>query len=293
MKVFVTGASGWIGSAVVPELLNAGHQVVGLARSERSADQLRSAGAQVLRGDIEDLDVLSAGATEADGVIHLAYSQDFTQIEAAVRMDANAIEAFGSALEGTGKPLVITSGTPAVAGSLATESDAPPSIGPAAGRGINARAALALADRGVRSAVVRIPRSAHGDGDRSGLIPRVIGIAREKGFSGFVGEGTSRWPAVHVLDAATLFRLAVERAPAGSVLHAVGDEGVPVRDFATLIGHHLGLPVTSVEAEEFGFIGALLAIDQPASSALTRELLGWEPTHPGLIADLDEGHYFN
>ncbi len=293
MRVFVTGASGWIGSAVVPELLGAGHHVLGLARSASSAAAIAATGAEVLRGDLDDLDTLHAGATRSDGVIHLAFIHDSTQMEASVQADARAIEALGAALEGSGKPFVIASGTPAVPGGVATERDKPPSFGPAAGRSANAQAVLDMATRSVRSSVVRMPRSVHGEGDHHGLIARLIGIARGKGVSAYVGDGSSRWPAVHVLDAAPLVRLAVEQAPAGSVLHAVADGGVPVRDFGTVIGRHLNLPTTSCPAEDFGFLGAVLAVDQAASSALTRELLGWQPTHPGLIDDLEEGQYFN
>lgn len=206
--------------------------------------------------------------------------------------DARAIEAMGAALEGSGKPLVIASGTPAVPGRVATERDEPAPGGPAAGRAANAHAALDMAARGVRSSVVGLPRTVHGEGDHHGFIARLIGIARDKGVAGYVGDGSSRWPAVHVLDAAHLFRLAVEQAPAGSRLHAVGDEGVPVRDIAGVIGRHLNLPTASVAAEDFGWLGQFLAVDQPASSALTRELLGWRPVQPGLIEDLDKGHYF-
>ena len=292
MRVFVTGATGWIGSAVVPELIGAGHRVLGLARSDSSAAAIAATGAEVLRGDLDDLDALSAGAAGSDGVIHLAFIHDFTQLEASVRADARAIEAMGAALEGSGKPLVVASGTPPLPGSVATERDEPAPVGPMAGRAANARAALGMAARGVRSSVVRLPRSVHGEGDHGGLIARLIGIARDKGVSGYVGDGSSRWPAVHVLDAARLLRLAVEQAPAASVLHAVADEGVPVRDFAAVIGRHLDLPAASVPAEDFGFLGMVLAVDQPASSVLTRELLGWRPVQPGLIEDLDEGHYF-
>jgi len=293
MRVFVTGASGWIGSAVVPELIGAGHEVVGLARSDASAAKVAAAGAQVLRGGLDDLDALHAGAASSDGVIHLAFIHHPAQLEASVQADARTIKTLGAALEGSGKPLVIASGTPAVPGRVATERDAPPSSGPAAGRSANARAALGMAARGVRSSVVRMPRSVHGQGDHHGLISRMIGIARDKGVSGYVGDGPSRWPAVHVLDAAHLFRLATEQAPAGSVLHAVADEGVPVRELAAVIGRHLNMPVASRPAEDFGFMGAVLAVDQPVSSALTRELLRWRPTQPGLIEDLDEGHYFS
>jgi nucleoside-diphosphate-sugar epimerase len=293
MRVFVTGASGWIGSAVVPELIGAGHQVLGLARSDASAAAIAATGAEVLRGDLEGLDTLRAGAAGSDGVIHLAFIHDFTRFGDSISVDARAIETLGAELEGSGKPLVIASGTPAVPGRVAIEGDESASGSPAAARMANARTALGMAARGVRSSVVGLPRTVHGDGDRHGFIARMVGIARDTGVSGYPGDGSSRWPAVHVLDAAHLFRLAVERAPAGSALHAVGDEGVPVRDIAGVIGRHLNLPTASVPAEGFGFLGQILAIDQPASSALTRELLGWRPVQPGLIEDLDKGHYFD
>ncbi len=292
MRVFVTGASGWIGSAVVPELIGAGHQVLGFARSDSAAAAVAAAGAEALRGDLADLDALRAGAADADAVVHLAYVHDFTRREESVQIDARAVEALAAALEGTGKPLVAASGTPAVPGRAATERDFPVFGGPAAGRDKNARAVLDLASRGIRASVVRMPRSVHGDGDHHGLISRVIGIARDRGAVCYVGDGASRWPAVHVLDAAALVRLAVERAPAGSVLHAVADEGVPARDFAAVIGRHLNLPTASAPAEDLGFLGMVLALDCPASSALTTELLGWRPVQPGLIEDLDKGHYF-
>jgi nucleoside-diphosphate-sugar epimerase len=292
MRVFVTGASGWIGSAVVPELIGAGHQVLGLARSDSSTAAVAALGADVLRGDLEDLDSLRAGAIDADAVIHLAYVHDFARREESVQIDARAVEALAAALEGTGKPLVAASGTPATPGRVATERDFPVFGGPAAGRDKNARAVLDLASRGIRASVVRMPRSVHGDGDRHGLISRLIGFARDRGAVCYVGDGSSRWPAVHVLDAAALVRLAVERAPAGSVLHAVADEGVPARDFAAVIGRHLNLPTASAPAEDLGFLGMVLALDCPASSALTTELLGWRPVQSGLIEDLDKGHYF-
>ena len=292
MRVFVTGASGWIGSAVVPELLGAGHQVLGLARSGDSAASIAAAGAEVLRGDLDDLDTLRAGAAGSDGVIHLAFIHDFTDFEASVTADRRAIETMGGMLEGSGKPLVIASGTPALPGRVATERDESAPGSPVAGRMANARAALGMAARGVRSSVVGLPRTVHGDGDRHGFIARLVGIARETGVSGYVGDGSNRWPAVHVLDAAHLFRLAVERAPAGSRLHAVGDEGVPIRDVAEVISRHLNVPTASVPAGDLGFLGQVLSIDQPASATLTRELLGWRPVQPGLIEDMDKGHYF-
>ncbi|MEV0718291.1 SDR family oxidoreductase [Asanoa sp. NPDC050611] len=292
MRIFVTGASGWIGSAVLPELIGAGHQVLGLARSDSAAAAVAARGAEVLRGDLDDLAALRTGADGCDAVIHLAFIHDFSQFESSVRADARAIEAFGAALAGSGKPLVIASGTPATPGRAATERDDPSGAGPAAGRAANARAALALTTRGVRASVVRLPRTVHGEGDH-GFIARLVGIARERAVSGYVGDGSSRWPAVHVLDAARLFRLAVERAEGGAVLHATGDEGVPVREIAETIGRHLDLPTASRPAEEFGFLGGLLGVDQPASSTITRSLLGWEPTQPGLLEDLDKGHYFH
>jgi nucleoside-diphosphate-sugar epimerase len=292
MRVFVTGASGWIGSAVVPELLGASHQVLGLARSDDSAAAIAAAGAEVLRGDLNDLDTVRAGAAGSDGVIHLAFIHDFSDFEASVTADRRAIETMGSALEGSGKPLVIASGTPALPGHVATERDESAPGSPVAGRMENARAALGMAARGVRSSVVGLPRTVHGDCDRHGFIARLVGIARDTGVSGYVGDGSNRWPAVHVLDAAHLFRLAVEQAPAGSRLHAVGDEGVPILDIAEVIGRHLNVPAASVPAGDLGFLGQVLSIDQPASATLTRELLGWRPVQPGLIEDMDKGHYF-
>ena len=295
MRVFVTGASGWIGTAVVPELIGAGHQVLGLARSDSPAAAIAAAGAEVLRGDLDDLGTLRAGAAGSDGVIHLAFIHEFTDVEASVRADRRAIETMGAVLEGSGRPLVIASGTPAVPGRVATERDALPSSmgGPLAGRFATAQATVDMAARGIRSSVVGLPRTVHGDGDRHGFIARLVAMARDKGVSGYVGDGSNRWPAVHVLDAAHLFRLAVEQAPAGSRLHAVGDEGVPTRDIAEVIGRHLAVPTASAPAEDFGFLGQILAVDQPASAALTRELLGWRPVQPGLIEDLDKGHYFS
>jgi nucleoside-diphosphate-sugar epimerase len=292
MRIFVTGASGWIGSATVPELIGAGHQVLGLARSDASAKAVAGMGAEVLHGDLDDIEVLRAGALASDGVIHLAFVVPSVS-EVATRTDARAIETFATSLAGSGRPLVISGGTLVTPGRVATERDELVAVGPIAARITNMRAALATADRGVRSCLMMLPRSVHGEGDRHGFIPQLIGMARTKGVSGYIGDGASRWPAVHVKDAARLYRLAVEQAPAGAVLNAVGDEGVPVREIAEAIGRRLDLPVQSLPAEEYGgMLVHLLSTDMPASSAITQELLGWKPTHPGLIEDLEEGHYF-
>lgn len=292
MRIFVTGASGWIGSAVIPELLGAGHQVAGLARSDSSAAVVAARGAEVVRGDLNDLDLLRAAAAGAGGVIHLGFVHDFARFEASVRTDARAIEAMGAALEGSGRPLVIASGTAAVPGRVASERDETTIDSPVATRVANARSTIALAERGVRSSVVGLPRTVHGEGDSHGFIAALIGIARDAGVCGYVGDGSQRWPAVHVRDAAHLFRLAVEKAPAGTVLHAVGDQGVPFRDIAATIGRHLSLPTASRPAEDLGFLGRIAAVDQAASAAITRELLDWQPVQPGLLEDLNKGHYF-
>jgi len=290
MRVFVTGASGAIGSALVPELLGAGHEVVGLARSEASAAALDAAGAGAVLGDLADLDTLRAGAAAADGVIHLAFSNDFTAFAASAEAEGRAVAALGEVLLDSGKPLVIASGTPAVPGRSATEDDPMPTDGPVGGRGRTARATLDLARRGVRSVSVRLPRTVHADG-AGGFAGVLVEAARRTGVSGYVGEGTQRWPAVHRLDAARLFRIALEQAPAGSVLHAVADEGDPMRDIAAAIGRGLGLPVEPVPAEDFGFLGLIFALDQPASSALTRERFGWRPTGPSLLEELEAAVY--
>jgi nucleoside-diphosphate-sugar epimerase len=302
MRVFVTGASGWIGSAVVPELIGAGHQVLGLARSDASAAALSAAGAAVHRGTLDDLEGLAAGAAASDGVIHLAFKHDLAfsgDAQAAADADRRAVETFGEALAGSDRPLVIASGTLGLApGHVATELDGHDLDPRAAGlhtRHATAEYVISLASSRVRSSVMRLPPTNHGDGD-NGFMAFVIEIAREKGVSGYIGDGANRWPAVHRLDSARLFRLAVEKAPAGSTLHAVAEEGVPIRDVAEVIGRHLDLPVVAVSPEDagehFGWLGAFLALDAPASSALTRELLEWRPTQPGLINDLNEGHYF-
>jgi nucleoside-diphosphate-sugar epimerase len=292
MRIFVTGASGWIGSAVVPELLSAGHQVLGLARSDASATAVAGMGAEVLRGELNDTDVLRAGALGSDGVIHLAFVVP-SVTEAATRTDARAVETFAASLADSGKPLVVSGGTLVRPGRPATERDELIAAGPIAARITNMQAALAAAERGVRSCLVMLPRSVHGQGERHGFIPQLIAMARAKGISGYIGDGTSRWPAVHVKDAASLYRLAIEQAPASAVLNAVGDEGVPVREIAEAIGRHLNLPARSLPAAEFeGMLVPLLSTDMPASSTITQELLGWKPTHPGLIEDIEQGHYF-
>ncbi|RDG37483.1 SDR family oxidoreductase [Streptomyces corynorhini] len=299
MRVFVTGASGWIGSAVVPELLGEGHQVVGLARSDASADALAAAGAEVRRGSLDDLDALRETAAASDGVIHLAFKHDIAfagDFQGAVDADRRAVDTLGEALAGSGRPLVVASGTIGVTpGRLATEKDsaADPSGSP---RAATADATLALAARGVRSAVLRLAPTVHGEGD-IGFVPALISIARAKGVSGYIGDGANRWPAVHRLDAAALFRLAVEKVPAGTVLHGVAEEGVPTRAIAETIGRHLGLPVEPVSPEDagahFGWLADFLRVDSPSSNTLTRELLGWRPTGQALLTDLDEGHYFD
>jgi nucleoside-diphosphate-sugar epimerase len=307
VRVFVTGASGWIGSALVPELLSAGHQVVGLARSDVAASSLRAAGAEVQRGDLGDLDCLRAAARAADGVVHLAFNHDTAfsgGFVVAADLDRRAVEALGEALARSDRPLVIASGTLGLAqGRTATEGDgrgpdpeaAALGGGPLTRRG-TAQLTLALADRGVRSSVVRLPPTCHGQGDE-GFISMLVGIARARGLSGYLGDGSNRWPAAHRTDAARLFRLAVERAPAGAALHAVAEEGVVIGEVAEVIGRHLELPVGPVAEERadqhFGFLAWPLRIDGPTSSAETRELLGWQPTGPGLLADLEAGHYFS
>ena len=273
MRVFVTGATGFIGSAVVRELIGAGHTVVGLTRSDKGAEALKEAGAEVHRGTLDELDSLRAPAMAVDGVIHLAFGHE-AGLAAALPIDLRAVETMGTALEGTGKPFVTT----AHLGGEASDN-----------------AVLALA--GVRSSVVSLSLSVHDESDKHGFVPRLITIARTKGVSAYIGDGSNRWPAVHRLDAARLYRLALESAPAGSRLDGVGDEGVPFRDIASVIGRHLNLPVVSISREEadahFGsFLGTVAAVDRPRSSIRTQELLGWRPVHPALIPDLEQ-HYFN
>jgi nucleoside-diphosphate-sugar epimerase len=289
MHVFITGGTGLGGSAVVAELLGNGHTVLALARSERSASAAKAAGAEPLWGGLADLDILRAGVAEADGVIHLAFNNDFSSADAlaqAVAEESAALATLGQELVGSDRPFVTVSGTPLAPGRLSTESDPLPTDGPVGGRGRAVAAVLSLTSRGVRSTAVRLPRTVHlrGEGGFAGLL---TGIARQTAVSGYPGDGTQRWPAVHVLDAAVLFRLALEQAEAGTAWHAVADEGDKVRDIAAVIGRRLGLPVESVPAETYGPLGQLFASDQPSSSAHTRQTLGWKPEQLSLLEDLE------
>ncbi len=305
MRIFVTGASGWIGSAVVPELLGAGHEVVGLARSEASAQRLDSVGAIVLRGDVDDPDGLAKAAADSDGVIHLAFQHEIAfggNFPAAAAADRRAVEAMGTALAGSDRPFVLASGmlglTP---GRVATEYDglvpgAEVRASPAGLRSATALLTLSLRGIGVRSSVLRFPPTVHGDGDH-GFVATLVGTARQQGVAGYVGDGANRWPAVHRSDAASLARLAVEVAPAGSVLHAVGDEGVAFREIAEVMGRHLDIPSASVAPADagghFGHQAHFVGLDSPATATVTRAVLGWEPTGPGLLEDLEQDHYYH
>ncbi|MEO3874785.1 SDR family oxidoreductase [Nonomuraea sp. B12E4] len=289
MRVFVTGGTGLIGSAVVAELLGNGHTVLALARSDASALVAKAAGAEPLLGGLADLDILRAGVARADGVIHLAFTHDFSSPEAiarAVAEEGAALATLGEELAGSDRPFVAASGTPYVPGRVSTEADSVPTDGPVGGRGRAITAVLGLASRGVRSTAVRLPRTVHNQGT-GGFAGFLTDIARRTGVSGYPGDGAQRWPAVHALDAAALFRLALELAPAGSSWHAVADEGDQVRDIAAVIGRRLGLPVESVPPETYGPLGPIFANDQPSSSTHTRQALGWEPTHPSLLEDLE------
>ncbi len=305
MRFFVTGASGWIGSATLAELLDAGHEVVGLARSDDSAARIEAAGGVAFRGDLDDAEGLVDAASGSDGVIHLAFQHQVAwngDFPAAAAADRRAVEAMGTALAGSDRPFVLASGLLGLpVGRPATENDGlvpGPAIrsNPAGARAATALLALSLRGIGVRSSVLRYPPTVHGDGDH-GFVATFVDIARRSGMSAYVGDGSNRWPAVHVSDAARLTRLAAESAPAGSVLHAVGDEGVAFRDIADRIGRHLGVPVRSVSpgqaAGHFGHLGHFAGVDSPATAAVTRQMLGWAPTGPGLLDDLDMGHYFN
>ena len=289
MNVFVTGGTGTIGSAVIHELLNNGHTVLALARSDSAEQTLKSAGAEVLRGGLADLDILHAGAAQADGVISLAFGRDYSSMDAlaaSITEESAAMTTLGKALLGSDRPMVTVSGTPWVMGRASTEADQVPTDGPVGERGRSQIALLALASRGVRATAVRMPRTVHNEG-KGGFAGLLTDAARRAGVSGYPGDGNQRWPAVHALDAAVLFRLALESAPAGTAWHAVADEGDAVRDIATVIGRRLSLPVKAVPEENFGPFGAIFAMDQPASSAYTRKALGWQPTHLSLLEDLE------
>lgn len=291
MRVFLTGATGFIGSAIIPELISAGHQVLGLARSDAGAKSVVAAGAQVHRGDLEDLESLRSGAAMSDGVIHCAFNHDFSKYAANCEADRHAIEALGSPLVGSDRPLIVTSGTAVVLapGRLANELDPPTSSAAGIPRSASEEAAASMLSRGVRVSVIRLPQ-VH-NRLKQGLVTPLIAVAREKGVSAYVGDGRNRWPAAHVLDTARLYRLALEKGEAGARYHGVAEEGVPLREIADAIGRRLNLPVVAKSPEEaadhFGWLGLFIGFDVPASSERTRERLGWRPTQPGLITDLE------
>ncbi|MDC0714162.1 SDR family oxidoreductase [Stigmatella sp. ncwal1] len=296
MRIFVTGATGFVGFAIVQELLGAGHKVLGLARSDAGAALLKAAGVEVHHGSVEDLDSLRSGASASDGVIHTAFNHDFSKYKEACELDRCAIEALGAGLAGSDHPLIVTSAMGILPkGLLGTEETAPVSGAHAHPRAATEEAVDVVAARGVNVSVVRLPPSVHGDGDH-GFVPILIGIARQKGACAYLGDGTNRWPAVHRLDAAHLYRLVLEKGSAGARYHAVAEEGIPLRDIASAIGRRLNVPIVSKARDEaaqhFTWFADFAALDVPASSTRTQELLGWRPRQPGLIADLEHGRYF-
>ncbi|GAA5031629.1 SDR family oxidoreductase [Streptomyces siamensis] len=291
MRVFVTGASGSIGSVVVPELIAAGHEVLGLVRSDAAAAAVSAAGGTPVRGDLTDLDSLRAGVAQAEGVINLAFGNDWSNLEPCIEAETQAIQTLAAALAGRGKPFVHAGLTPMMPGHVSTEEDPDTTNGPVGGRGRNSQMVLNLADQGVRSSVVRLPRSVHQRASHYGFCSVLIAAAQKTGVSAYVGDGTQRWPAVNRLDAARLFRMALEDAAPGTVLHAVADEGDTMRSLAEAIGSVLAVPVESASPDSFGLIGRLFALDMPSASAVTQKRFGWEPTHPSLIADLVAGDY--
>jgi nucleoside-diphosphate-sugar epimerase len=296
MRVFVTGATGFVGAAVVEELIAAGHQVLGLTRSDAGANALLAAGAQVHRGDLQDLDSLRRGAAAADGVIHTAFNHDFSKFKENCESDRQVIEALGATLAGSDRPLIVTSAVGILpSGRMATEETAPASGPSAHPRSATEEAAASIAARGVRISVVRLAASVHGEGDHA-FVPRLIDLARQKGVSAYVGDGLNRWPAVHRRDAAQLYQLVLEKGSAGARYHGVAELGIPLRDIASVIGRHLNVPVVALSADEaashFGWFVHFAQMDMPASSEQTRERLGWQPKRPGLIADLESANYF-
>ncbi|GAA3572311.1 SDR family oxidoreductase [Amycolatopsis ultiminotia] len=299
MRVFITGASGHVAAALIPDLLSAGHEVVGLARSDASAEAVRARGATVRRGDLDDLDGLRQAATEADGVIHLAFKHDLmvaNDYAGAVHADLAVVQTIGDALAGTGKPFVGTSGTMMLLAAGLDRTGTEDDVAPGGPRVDAENLLIGLSGHGVRSSVVRLPPVVYSALDKHGFVPTLIAAARRTGRSAYLGEGANRWPAGHTLDAARVYRLALESAPAGTRLHPVNDEGIPLRQIAETIGRRLGVPAVSIPAEEsaaqFGFLGAAVGVDNPASSLRTQEVLGWKPEHQGLLAELEEDHYF-